>query len=163
MAILDKIHALNAPDPALKSRFYVYVPDITDLYQCVVETIQPTFNKIPAKPRFTAGRNEYFPDNNDIDGLSITFYETFDFKVTAWLSRWRSKIVHPNSTYGLPKEYKRDILVHVYSYDSEHPLIIMKYIGCWPTDQNPFNLAYEDETGRLQVDAQFSVDGLELS
>lgn len=163
MAILDRIHALYAPDPALKFRFYVHVPDVDDMYSCVVDTISATFPKVPAKARFGGGSNTYFPDTNDIDGLSITFYEAYDYRVTAWLSRWRAKVVKPDGTYGLPPEYKRDITVMMFNYSVETPVMTMTYKDCWPTDQNPFALSYEDSEGRLQVEAQFAVDNLELS
>lgn len=163
MAILDRLHALYAPDPSLKSRFYVYVPDTNDPYHCVVETINATFNKIPAKPRFGGGSNTYFPDNNDIDAITITFYETYKYQVCAWLSRWRALIVKPDGSYGLPPEYKRDFRVALFNYNNEEPTLTLTYKGCWPTDQNPFALAYEDAEGRLQVEATFSVDNLEMS
>lgn len=162
MGILDRTYALYAPDPALPFRFYVVVPDTNGLYNCVVEQVQATFRKIPAKPRFSAGSNDYYPDNNDIDGLSITFYETFDYRVSAWLSRWREKVVRADGSYGLPTEYKKDITVYAYNYNSESPVLTIVYKDCWPTDQSPFAFSYDNVEGRLMVEAQFSVDSAEL-
>lgn len=163
MSILDRFNALNAPDPALKFRFYVYVPDTTDSYHCVVENITATFVKIPSKPRFNGGSNSYYPDTNDIDGLSITFYEAYDYRVSAWLSRWRALVVRSDGFYGIPSEYKKTIMIHAYNNNSENPTLKLQYSGCWPTDQQPFEFSYEDATGRMTVQAQFSVDNTQLA
>lgn len=163
MTTLNRIHALGAPDPALSTRFFCFFPDVgEDIYMALALKVQATFPKVPAKSRHTHGSVRYFPDNNEIDGLSITFYETYDFKVTKWLSRWRGLIVHEDGSYGVPTDYQKDIVVQCFLPGSDSPAMVFTYKECWPTDQNPFDLQYEDENGHLLIDAQFSTNKVEM-
>lgn len=160
--VLNRIHAFGLKDPALTQRWFLYVPDAGDLYQCIAEKITATFPKIPAKSRFTHGRMNYFPDNNEIDGISVTFYETYDYDVTRWLSRWRGRVVHEDGTYGVPSDYKKDVTAQMFLPGSEQPALTLVYKGAWPTDKGAFEFSYEDDSGRIMVEAQFSVDEVEL-
>lgn len=161
--MLNRINALNAPDPAVNFRWFVTVPDGGQGYDYVAERITATFPKVPAKARFTHGRQNYYPDNNDIDGITIAFYETYDFRVTKWLSRWRGRIVHPDGTYGVPRDYQRDIIADLYLIGSNAPVLTLTYKKCWPTDQGAFDLSYEDETGRIIVEVQFATNQVDQS
>lgn len=161
--LLHRIHALEVKDPAFAFRWFVYVPDAGGLYQCIAEKLTATFPKVPAKSRFTSGRVNYFPDNNEIDGLTITFYETYDYDVTRWLSRWCGKIVHEDGSYGVPNDYKKEIIAQLLLPGSDTPSLTLTYKGAWPTDRGAYNLAYDDESGRITVEAQFSVDELTMS
>lgn len=160
--ILNRERVFNLKDPALPTRWFVNVPDGGDIYTIVAEKITATFPKIPAKSRFTSGRMQYYPDNNEIDGLTITFYETYDYDVTRWLSRWRGRVVHKDGSYGIPVDYKKEITAQLYLPGSDTPSVTCVYKGAWPTDQSAFNLSYEDEANRIMVEAQFSVDELEM-
>ena len=161
--MLNRIHAINAPDPALNFRWFVRVPNSGYGYDYVAERITATFPKVPAKGRFTHGRQNYYPDNNDIDGLTIAFYETFDYRVTKWLSRWRGLMLHADGTYGVPKDYYKDIVAELYMPGDNDAALTLTYKDCWPTDQGAFDLSYEDEVGRIVLEAQFSTNRVELS
>ena len=159
--ILSRDSAFGVPDPALASLYKVFVPFLGSTTILVAETISPTYQKIPAVARFGHGSNTYFPDVNDIDGLTITFYETHDFLVTKWLKAWRKMVVNPeDSSYGVPTTYKQEISVHYYNGWSPAPVYLARYIGCWPTDQGTFSLDYSNLEGKLSVEAQFSVDSM---
>ena len=152
--------ALNLKDPALSTTFLVRMPWAADnLKEIVVEKVTPTFSKTPATPRFNQGSNTYFPGITDIDGLTVSFYETYDFAVITWLRNWREKVYNTsNGVYGMPKDYKKSIHVIQYGQGSNSKVADVKYQGCWPTDTAPLSLDYTDESGVIKVEGQFSVD-----
>jgi hypothetical protein len=152
--------ALNLKDPALATNFLVRMPWSADnLKEIVAEKVTPTFFKTPATPRFNQGSNTYFPGITDIDGLTISFYETHDMAVLKWLNKWKLEVYDPiTGVYGMPDVFKKTIYVEQYSQGSVSKVLNFEYTGCWPTDTAPFNLDYSDETGVIKVEAQFSVD-----
>jgi hypothetical protein len=152
--------ALNAPDPALASHFLVKIPLGNYTKDIIAERVTATFPKTPANPRFNGGSNSYFPGTTDIDGLSISFRETYDYRVTKWLNEWRLLVFdQKDGTYGMPINYKKTINVVYFGAGSNKPKD-SEYLGCWPTDKGPFSCDYSDETGRLIVEVQFSVDSM---
>ena len=159
--MLNRQYALNAVDPALSTRWYVMVPGATSPTFAVAESVTATFRKIPAKSRYRTGKNSNYADNSEIDGLTIVFFETSDFQVTKWLRTWREMVFHPDGTYGLPVQYKKDIFVQMLGIENNNVQLSLKYTGAWPTDQSPWTLDYEDATGRVKVEAQFSVDEMQ--
>lgn len=161
MLSLERDFALSAPPPALKSLWKVQVNFAQSVSFLVAESMSPTFTKVPAEAHFTGGSNDYYPGNADIDGLSITFYEVHNHLVGNWLTAWQKKIYDPQShVFGLPAEFKADIIVNLYSRQSRQPTKVLTYKGCWPTDRGPYELSYDDETGRITIVAQFAVDEL---
>lgn len=154
--------ALGAVDPALSTRWYVLVPGATSPTFAVAESVNVTFRKIPSKSRYRTGKNANYADNSEIDGITIVFFETADFQVTKWLKKWREMVFHPDGTYGLPAQFKKDITVQLLGIDSMSPKMTVKYTGCWPTDQSPWALDYEAADGRIKVEAQFAVDDMEM-
>jgi hypothetical protein len=150
-------------DPALNTLWVLEIPFTNDADIVVyAERMQATFPKTPFRARYNEGSNSYFPETSDIDGINITFYEASDLRVTTWLDVWRKLIRSSDGNYGLPVTYKKEILAKLYSQDNmSTPVKTLKYIGCAPTDQTPFELQYDDATGRITVEVQFSVDSLE--
>lgn len=162
MTVLSRAFALNVDDPALKENFFVRVADTTSQYQLLAERVTATFPKTPAQARFGGGKNTYFPATCEQDGISIAFYETYDYKTTAWLSKWYNEIIDENGNYGYPTKYKKTIVVEAYLPGEDRITMKMTYFGCWPTDRNSFEYTYEDESGRQTVEVQFSVDRMKL-
>lgn len=163
VGIMSRDMAMSIASPALSTLFIVRVPFITTLVEVVAEQVTATVPKIPSTPRTSNGSNTYFPGVEDVDGISITFYETEDYAVSNWLMKWR-KLVYDNDTgfYGLPKDYYKPIYVDAYSTSSTSPIRSLQYIDCWPTDQGPYEYNYAEETGRITVAAQFSVNDMKV-
>lgn len=159
MISLERNFALDAPDPALTTLWKLQIPFGDSVNFLFAESITATFQKIPAEARFSEGSNMYYPGNADVDGISIAFYETHDHLVGSWLVEWQ-KMVFNNSggVYGAPINYKKPIIANLYSKHSKKPIKVLTYEGCWPTDRGPYELNYEEETGRIKIQAQFSVD-----
>lgn len=152
--------ALSAPDPALSTLWLVQVPFNSSVTFLVAEDCTATFPKIPAESRFANGEHRYRPGFKDIDGLSITFYETYKYEVSEWLRLWQN-MIYKDGIYGVPSDYAAPITVTLYSKHQSAPVRTLKYLNAWPTDRGPYQLNYNEETGRTTVQAQFSVDGLD--
>ena len=153
----------SVPDPALTHQWLVRFPNSTNAYSSIPEEMNVSFTKIPAKPRHNAGTNTYFPDFYDISAISVTFYETKDFDCTKWIRDWRKKIVnHSDGVYGVSDEYKVDATLELYSIDSETPVLTITLKGVWPTEQNDWQLSYDDAEGRIKCIVPFSVDDAEI-
>lgn len=154
--------ALLIKDPALVSRWFITTDGTSGPYECVAETAELSFHKTPAKGRHFQGTQRFYPDFKDIDGITITFYETHTFDVTKWLKRWRAQIVRSDGAFGLPIEYKRKMSAYMYTLEKNIPVVTFEMTGVWPTDKLPFSLTYDDEVGRLQVAAMFSIDQCDI-
>lgn len=156
--------ALSAPDPALSSLFIIRLPFGDYTKDILAEKADPTFSKTPANPRFTNGSNAYYPGITDIDGMSISFYETHDLRVSKWLNDWRLMVFDKtDGSYGMPADYKKTINIGYIDPTTGKESHNADYIGMWPTDKGPFNLDYSDDSGHLMVEAQFSVDDMKWS
>lgn len=161
MAVMDRNTAFAIADPALTSAWIIRAPFITSQIEVVAEQVTATTYKVPAQARFTQGSNQYYPGTGNIDGLSITFYETHDFRTSEWLMAWKKMVFDPSTGfYGLPVNYKKVLYVDLYSQFQTAPIRSLKYTGVWPTDQGPYELSYSEATGRTTIQAQFSVDNL---
>lgn len=156
MITLEQV--LLMKDPALISRWFIRVPEMTSPYECVAESAELSFPRTPPKGRHYQGTERFYPDFRTIDGITINFYETWDFQTTRWLQKWRNKVRKPNGNYGVPADYKRDIFADMYRLDENRPILTLKLTGCWPTDKIPYSLTYDDEVGRVTCGVLFSVD-----
>ena len=159
---LSRDAAFAVADPALNSIFIVRMPfSFNSLTELIAEQVTPTFHKTPAQARFSQGSNDYYPGTTDVDGISVTFYEAYTYSTSKWLNSWRRMVYDPiTSNFGVPKSYKQNIVVEAYSRFSTSPVRTITYTGCWPTDRGPYEYNYTDETGRITVQAQFSVDSV---
>lgn len=158
MPSMLRSYALAAPDPALTSLWLVQIDNASAVTYLLAEQMSATFPKIPAQSRFTSGTVRHYPGMQDIDQIAITFYESHDYKVTQWLKTWTNQVKDDNGNFGLPVTYKRNIVLNMFSKASTQPVHVVTYGGCWPTDKGAFELNYSDETGRMVIQANFSVD-----
>lgn len=159
---LERELAYGMPEPAQSTLWVVEFPFSTSVYHIYAEQFSPTFPKVPSRPRFTDGSNTYYPEITDIDGISATFYETSDYRVSQWLMKWRQLIVDAKGNYGAANRYKKKVTARLFARDNlNNASAVLVYSGVWPTDKSPFSLNYDDETGRLTVEVQFSTDSVE--
>lgn len=157
--ILSKAGVRALKDPAIKGRWFTYVPDVLDQTEVLVEQISVPFLKTQPAGRFTAGAPRYYPTMWDVDGLQCVFYETHDFKVTTWLEAWRNKVYDPETgIFGSPKDYRREFVIDFFPIQSEKAVMRRSYMGCCPIEQQSFELTYSEIDGRITVSAQFFVN-----
>lgn len=148
-------------DPALTSQWIIRFPNLTS-EQIFAETLGLSFQKIPAKARHGGASNTYFPDFNDVDAVSITFYENKNYETTKWINQWRLKVVNKDGTYGLPIDYKVDAEASFYPIDSDEATLRVAIKQMWPTEQASIDYSNEDSAGRVKVTVPFSVDSVEI-
>lgn len=162
MSLMSRDYALSAPDPALSTLFFVRMPqDLANTPQFLLaESVSLLVPKISAESSFSNGGYDFFPGFIENDSVSITFYETYNYAVSKWLRDWRKKVSDGRGNYGLPVEYKKDIIVAMYSKFSTKPVNVVTYNACWPTDRAPYELNYQEESGRVTVQATFSCDNV---
>ena len=149
-------------DPAIQTRWRVIMPDQRNPMQYMAESVEAVFRGVSSKARFAQAKSKHYPDASEIDALNIIFYETYDYEVTRYLERWRNKIRNKQGFYGMPAEYEKTIYVDMLHYDVNNYIIRFKYLKCWPIDSSPLSLTYEDSSGRIQVNATFRVDDVEI-
>lgn len=157
--MLNFTSALLVKEPALVSRWYLQVPDVSGPYECIAESVELSFEKNQPKGRHFSATQRFYPDFRDIDGTTVVFYETWDFQVTKWLTRWRKQVYRSDGTYGYPVDFKKKMTAYMFNLSSNEPILAYELTGCWPTDKVPYNLTFEDSEGRLQTACIFSVDG----
>ena len=162
--ILNRETALNIPAPALTTRWIVLFENQPGPYKGIVETVEATFINTESKGRLSQGSNNYYPEMSDIENLNIVFYEDSEYSVTKWLRDWKLKIYDPvTGNYGVANDYKKRIYIELYNLVTKTPILKLGYKNCWPTSTGGYGLTYEDPSGRLQVNQQFSTDTLEFS
>lgn len=161
MITFSRSEAYRMPDPALQTLWYLTTPSSNGAaISIAAESVSATWLKTSFRPRPADGKKLYFPDQTDIDGLNIVFYETFDFRVTRWYNSFQ-ELVFNDGFYGMPANYKKPFILSLFERsNTKTPIYTITYEGCAPTDRAPFNLNYEDETGRITVEAQFTVDNV---
>lgn len=157
---LNRNALLRLRDPALKGRWIAFVGSGSSTEELAIESITAVFNKTPSRSRFYGGITWDFPEMSSTDAISMTFYETYDYKTTAWLREWHRLIFDPNtSIYGLPADYYRNIQVNMYGTESSSaPVAELELIGCWPTDISPYDYNYHELDGRLIITCTFAVN-----
>ena len=158
--MLERYLAHSLPDPAQNTLWYLICPFTNNqIYHVLAERVSATFQKNSFRPRHSEGSFDYFPETTDLDAINISIYETFDYRVTAWLYQWRKLIRDEHGNYHPPVLFKREMELQLFSKDNlTSPIMTIRYNGAAPSDQTPFEMAYEDEAGRIIVEAQFSVD-----
>lgn len=124
----------------------------------IVESISFIHPRISNIPRFGYATNVYYPGFEEVEACQITFYETVNYQVTRYLENWRRRVRHQDGSYGMPGEYKRNIIFNAYGYYNDVVQAMQgELTGCWPVDQGAYQYNYS-ESNRVVVSATFSVD-----
>lgn len=153
---------LGLSDPALVTRWFVHMPDIDSPFNCIVESVEATFEKVAPVARYARGTSYYYPGAAEVDAITLNIYEYHDFRVSKYLHGLLQKVRKPNGAYGVPKDYKRLIYAHLYHLDKDEAVAKLTFKGAWLTDQAALSLNYESETDRIIRSATFSVDRVDL-
>ena len=173
--------ALTIPDPAWSWAFRCLEFRLTNIstigaslsagsslidlrYVQGVSLPHPYFDHAPA---FREATRTYYPGFNDVNSLSVTFFEDSQYRVHRMLNNWLSLIRNKFGLYSLPKSYKGTMLVAGYPANSgrsaggtQSPTYVFRVTGLFPTTQPPTDYSY-DSNGRLTIPMEFSVDSAE--
>lgn len=152
---------LNRPDPLLSWRWVAKsVPFGSEfgIDPSYVETFEIPFNNIKSDPAFFGGGYQYFPGFHDVSAFNVTFYADSRGLTIRYLMYWKSKVKNfDTGIYALPPEYKRNWNVALLDPAGEEVLEV-ELQGCWPADTGQLSLNYDDGSGRLTLNQNFSVD-----
>lgn len=124
-----------------------------------VEEVQGLpFAGVEREEFYEAGRNVYFPSNEDTPPVTLVFYVDQSNNITNYINWWKRAVVNVDGIKGLPVEYKAPILVEL--LDGTNLVVdSFRLLGCYPTATTPYNL--NQESGRLTLIQDFSVDRVE--
>ena len=152
---------LTRPDPLLTFRWVARdVPfgeqfGVTPAY---IETFELPFNNVKADGVFMGGGYQYFPMFHDISAFGVTFYGDSQNRVIRYLNHWKSRVKNfKTGIYQLPGYYKRRWLVSLLD-PAGNEVATAELSGCWPADTGQISLDYNDGSGRILLNQNFSVD-----
>jgi hypothetical protein len=153
------------PDPALS---WMWTADILFNNIIIVSALQVLevnfpFAYIESISRPRAGSFLYFPGHSNIDGTSVSFYETENFYILQAFKTWQGNIKDDKGNYGLPINYLGEIVLRCYDgtgrpgAETGTPRFETTLIGCWPAKLSDWSLNYQG-SNHLIVQVQFSVN-----
>lgn len=158
----ERVIQLGAPAPDWL--YFVRMPNVAgagNSGDVIAEQISFPHKNIPANPRFGGATNTYYPGTSDVSSASISFYETEDYIVTRYLKAWQRLVKDENDVYGMPIDYKKNIMFELYSREGRVTNVGI-LIGAWPTNISNFDVNYAS-SGKLTVSCNFSIDDSEMS
>lgn len=118
----------------------------------------PKFNPVPI---FGGGTNKYYAGNQDIDQVTITFFENYRTEVIEYLDTWINFIRDENGIYSLPSEYKKRLSFKLLDITGKTASKIV-LTGCWPT--GGYQLALDHASNDiLTIPVTLSVDSYFLA
>jgi hypothetical protein len=118
--------------------------------------VQFPFLYLEVEGRYRAGTYIFFPGKNNIDKVTVSFYETEDFFVLQAFTLWQSLIVDDDNIHALPKDYLGSCVLTCYD-GAGNQRIQCNLSGCWPAQLSDWSLNYSS-SNHLQVQVQFSVN-----
>ena len=133
-------------------------------YQPIVEDI--TFKPLSFKTETRRVRTGYYNVASDIEpygDVSITMFCDANMLTQYYLSAWRSMVFNGSGEYFYPGSlYKKNIDVYIYGPGNiqAEALATCHFIlvGCFPSSQDSYKLAYSMEPKRLTLTQTFKVD-----
>lgn len=161
LTAIEKI--LNLPDPQLQTKWVAKSLPF-DLPPEYMESIDLPFNNITVSEGvYVGGKFLYFPGTHTISSFSASFYEDRKGTALKWIQDWKNRVKNlQTGAYGLPKAYKRDIVVSMLDQKNNVSMNV-RLKDCFPTDTSPMTLNYTDGTGRIVHQQNFSVDDQEIT
>lgn len=157
---LNQVQGL--PDPAENWAWTadILIKDVILVSALRVLEVNFPFSYIESTPRPRAGSFLYFPGHSNIDGTTVSFYETQDFSVLRAFKYWQSLIKDDDGNYGLPMDYLGEVILR--NFDSQGKVRLETVLaGCWPARLSDWQLTYQG-SNHLTVQVQFSVNDSEF-
>ena len=153
MPVLDQF--ANTRDPFMNFRWVAYQMPF-GLDPRYVEKVSIPWSRFESIPIYNQGANSYYSSVKDIDAITVTFYEDVDLTITKMLLKWR-ELMEKDGYYALPIDYKKDLVFHLLSNNSNTAMIEMTAQGAWPSAIDNMELAY-DSSDRIIISVTFTID-----
>lgn len=152
---------LRRPDPLLTFRWVAKTVPFGDQFNVTpayLETFELPFNNVKSEGVFFGGGYNYFPSFHDVSAFNVTFYGDSKGDTLRYLMYWKSQVKSfETGLYKLPGEYKRQWDV-VLLDPKGTPVVEATLSGCWPADTGQVSLTYDDGSGRITFNQNFSLD-----
>lgn len=156
---LSRTRAMSVAPPANNWRWLVrmpIVPGAPSATSVIVDQMDFSHRSIAPQPRFVGSTHQNYPTTSDVSSFSASFYEDENYTATRYLYAWQSLVIDEFGVHGMPVEYKKDLLLEMYSLTDQKGFT-GRVMGVWPTNVGNFSLSY-NESGRLIVSCTFSAD-----
>lgn len=102
-------------------------------------------------------------DKQDAKEANITMYCENDMKAQYYIEAWREMIFNrEHEFYYSPWQYKRDIIISMYSHSETTPVLQYFLKGCYPLLQQDITLKYSRTPDRLTMTQKFNVDRVSI-
>ena len=112
---------------------------------------------IDTEGRFHSGSFVYYPQQNNINAISMNFIETEDYDILEYMYRWRNLVVsEEDGTYGASKDYKKLVELTMLNNMGKEALKIV-YKGIWPTETGNLSVSGSEENF-VTIEQTFSTD-----
>lgn len=99
-----------------------------------IEEIPLKYRTIDSDQRFYRGRRSSYPRWQNVESISLTFYESDNYDMLPILTDWMDAVVSRDGVYSPRDLYVRDI--HFYAFNNRDrlsPVIHGIYESVWPT------------------------------
>lgn len=121
-------------------------------------SIRIPFESLQSSTVRTQARLRNFPDQVNVDSVSITFFEDYNYTILSYLEKWRKSIVNECGIFRLPEGedgYCRDI--YAYLFDTVGlPKGSVKFENCYPQQISPID--FNSESQAVKIECSFAVN-----
>lgn len=159
----------NIQDPFISNLWEVLLPELyishfvpgNDSYAPIVEeiTFAPLGFDHSQDIRAITTYYSVPVDKQDAKEANITMYCENDMKAQYYIKAWQEMMFNQqHEFYYEPWQYKRDIIINMYSPAESTPVLQYFLKGCFPLLQNDISLKYSKQPGRLTITQKFNVD-----
>src|SRR6478736_5111464 len=128
---LDDVQRLADPAPSWMWTMDILRGNLIAVSALRVLEVTFPFTYIDAEARYRGGTTIYFPGKNNIDKVTVSFYETEDFAILQAIKWWQGLIVNNDSVHALPKDYMGNIVLTLHDNTGQQRASC-NLAGCWP-------------------------------
>jgi len=127
-----------------------------------VEEFTAPLRSLETLDQYRRGKVFHFAGQHSISNISAKFYDDSTGLTQAYLEAWREKVIGLKGTYNYPINYKKNVTVTILDITRMITVYIIKYIGCWPSTPEGYNLT-SAASDRTIAGQEFSVDDLQFT
>ncbi len=162
MLTLDEAMSNDDTQPFLKNGWHVVeFPTVGDanagltLKTHFAQGVDLPSIKFNPEPVFGGAKNNYYAGNQDIDQVTINFYENYKAEVTKYIMEWLGMIRRLDGIYSLPSEYKKSMGVELFDVAGQFVMRV-ELIDIWPIGGQQLTL--DMSASLLTIPVTFAVD-----
>jgi len=127
-----------------------------------IEEIPLKYRTIDSDQRFYRGRRSSYPRWQNVESISLTFYESDTYDMVQMMTDWMDSVVSSDGVYSPRDMYVRDI--HFYAFNNRErlkPMIHGIYEKAWPTAISEQQYMYGNSQ-RVRWNVSFEVYNIQI-